>query len=278
MVDFGSLWRAEQENRRPAPTSDEWDARAQEDAFKYGPSAYSDEFLRLAGLQDGESVFDMGCGAGSLALPCVMAGHEVLAADFSPVMLQRCRESLPPDAPAALETKLLAWEDDWQAAGVQPRSFDVAFASRSIATADLQAAIEKLSQVARRKVCVTVVAGRPPRIDQRLFSDLGLAYDAYNDAAFTFGILTQLGYEPEVQFIRSTRTDHFASREDAQRAYEAMLGYAKPVLEGSALQAAKKLVGEWLTLHLKEDPGAPKPYYVDTPRTFSWAFIAWNVS
>ena len=40
---------------------------------------------------------------------------------------------------------------------------DVAIASRSIATADLRDALLRLTEVARRRVCITLATGSPPR-------------------------------------------------------------------------------------------------------------------
>ncbi|MDO4400281.1 MAG: methyltransferase domain-containing protein [Coriobacteriia bacterium] len=285
MADFGELWRQEARTRRAPDGAAAWDERARDFVSKYGPSGYSEEFLRLAGLQPGETVFDMGCGAGALAIPCAERGHAVLAADFSPKMLERCRDGVPGDAPGAVQTKLLAWDDDWEAAGLRPKSFDVAFASRSIATPDMEAAIKKLSRIARRKVCVTLVAGKSPRVSQSFFDDMGLRCVGHQDAAFAFGIATQLGYQPSVEFIRSTRADSFESRDQAYRAYQDMIRFADDAPQGEELAACQQRAREWVDAHLQEDPmelagvqevGRGLPYTIDVPRTFAWAFISWN--
>ena len=291
MVDFGELWKREHAQRRKPDAASEWDKRAHEFTSKYGPSGYSLEFLRLADLQPGETVFDMGCGAGALAIPCAERGHAVLAADFSPAMLERCAADVPADAPGSVETKLLAWDDNWDAAGLKVRSFDVAFASRSIATADMKAAIRKLSRIARRKVCITLVTGKSPRVSQALFDDLGLTCTGHQDAAFAFGIACQMGFEPEVSFIRSARADRYETREEAQDAYVKMLRFADQTLEGAMLERKEAEARAWVDAHLRpsaelDGADAPPmreverdlPFTLDVPRTFSWAFISWNVT
>lgn len=291
MVDFGELWRQEARNRRAPDDAAAWDERARDAVSKYGPSDYSREFLRLAGLLPGETVFDMGCGAGALAIPCALAGHDVLAADFSPVMLERCMAGVPADAPGTVETRLLAWDDDWDAAGLAPGSYDVACASRSIATADMEAAIAKLSRVAKRKVCVTLATGRSPRVSDAFLADLGLSCTGHPDAAFAFGIAVQMGYKPEVRFIDSVRADRFATPQEAHAAYCDMLRFADGPLEAEALERARSDARAWVDAHLKpacEVPpatGVPAiteverdlPYCIDVPRVFTWAFLSWDV-
>ena len=291
MVDFGELWKQEHAQRRKPDAASAWDKRAHEFTSKYGPSGYSLEFLRLADLQPGESVFDMGCGAGALAIPCAMRGHDVLAADFSPAMLERCAADVPADAPGSVETKLLAWDDNWDVTGLKVHSFDVAFASRSIATADMRAAIRKLSRVARRKVCITLVTGKSPRVSKGFFDDMGLSCTGHQDAAFAFGILCQMGFEPEVSFIRSARADRYATREEAHHAYMDMLRFADQKLAGESLERKEAEARAWVDAHLRpaselDGPDAPPvreverdlPLALDVPRTFSWAFISWNVA
>ena len=291
MVDFGALWRQEHLQRRKPDDASEWDKRAREFTSKYGPSEYSLEFLRLADLQPGESVFDMGCGAGALAIPCAERGHRVLAADFSSAMLKRCAADAPTEARGFIQTKLLSWDENWDVAGLQVRSFDVAFASRSIATADMQAAIWKLSRVARRKVCITLVTGRSPRVSQALFDDLGLTCTGHQDAAFAFGIACQMGFEPEVSFIRSARADRYGSREEAQDAYVNMLRFADQQLSGVQRAALEAEARSWVDAHLHptseldalrdlpvKEVERDLPFCIDIPRTFSWAFLSWEVS
>ena len=289
MVDFGELWKQEHENRRKPDDASEWDKRAHEFATKYGPSGYSLEFLRLADLQPGESVFDMGCGAGALAIPCAEHGHRVLAADFSPAMLERCEADAPQEARHLIQTKLLSWDENWDVAGLEVRSFDVAFASRSIATADMQAAIRKLSRIARRKVCVTLVTGKSPRVSGAFLNDMGLFCTGHNDAAFAFGIATQMGYQPEVRFINSVRADRYATREEAQEAYVKMLRFADQKLEGEQLMRKEAEARAWVDAHLHSagevaiaettsvnEAERDLPYCIDVARTFSWAFISWD--
>lgn len=297
MLDFGEEWRRQAQIRRKPDDAAHWDRRARDEVTKFGPSDYSEEFLDRARLLPGETLFDMGCGAGTLAIPAARRGHGVLACDFSPVMLQRLRAGIPDGLDLLIKTKLLSWDDDWEAAGVLPCSADVACASRSIITADLQDSLRKLSGVARRKACVTVTAGMSPRVFPALFRDLGLQGIGHQDASFVFGVLCQDGYQPEVSFIRSERYDRFASAEEAFATYARMFDFAVDPPQGGKRAHLENDLRAWLEMHLAEDAAGEGaegeirvwsrqdagdvaqalPYRVDVPREFAWAFISWDV-
>ena len=85
--------------------------------------------MRLLALDPTDTLLDMGCATGTLAVPLARAGHRVHACDFAEAMLamlnqRAAQESLP------ITPHLLAWDDDWQAACLGENSVDVGFASR----------------------------------------------------------------------------------------------------------------------------------------------------
>lgn len=85
-ADWNGEWMRLQADRRRADDSFEWDKRAR--PFRPLETApYARDFTKLLALEPDESVLDMGCGAGSIAIPLAQAGHSVIAADFSPAML-----------------------------------------------------------------------------------------------------------------------------------------------------------------------------------------------
>ena len=155
-MDWNEEWKELQKVRRHADDAAFWDKRSATFTTKDAPNLYVEKFLEYAGIRPGETVFDMGCGTGALAVPLGEAGHKVVAADFSQGMLDQMQSRLDEAGVRTVFPKLMSWEDDWPAFGVREGMTDVAVASRSIATADLRDALLRLTEVARRRVCITL--------------------------------------------------------------------------------------------------------------------------
>ena len=324
--DWNEEWKALQRSRKAADDAAYWDKRSATFGTKDAPNPYVDRFLELAAIRPGETVFDMGCGTGALTVPLARAGHRAIAADFSGGMLEVLRGSLDAagipyvvdagaptpvavdaagaiDAePAATEASApigsarliqMSWEDDWAARGVAPGSVDVALASRSIATADMRDSLLRLTDVARRRVCITLSTGSSPRSDEALLAELGLVGRAGRDYLYAFNILAGEGLSPEVAYIKSARDDTFDSREDAWASFTRMIDSAlriAPTGEASAAEeveraAAYERLDSWLDANLVPNPDAGKPdrkgvpqgrFKTTRPRIISWAFIAWD--
>ncbi|MDO4854754.1 MAG: methyltransferase domain-containing protein [Coriobacteriia bacterium] len=257
-LSFAQLWRNRAPLRHKADEVETWNKRIAETPNNYGPSAYSLAFLELAKLDADDTVFDMGCGAGTLAIPCALAGHQVTAADFSDGMLAQLKANMPEHGvtESAIRPIKLSWEDDWQAADVARKSHDVAFASRSIITDDLEGSIKKLTNTARKKVCITVVPGCSPRCHAGMLQDIGLTPTGHQDASFAFAVAQELGLLPEVRYIASERCEAFATPEAAFVKYRAMLSLTRENPRGASLDAAESRMKEWLQCNLEQVPAS----------------------
>ena len=169
--------------------------------------------MRLLALDPADTLLDMGCATGTLAVPLARAGHRVHACDFAEAMLailnqRAAQESLP------ITPHLLAWDDDWQAAGLGENSVDVAFASRSLMAADVQPYICKLDLAARAKAAVVVPGGSLPSADPQLLAHLGRPAAPPRAVESVKRVLADLGRVPVLSTTTTLRPMRFASFEE----------------------------------------------------------------
>ena len=287
--DWNEEWKELQRQRRHADRAEYWDDRAKTFGDRDVPSPYVRSFLQLADIRPGETVFDMGCGTGALAVPLGQAGHRVIAADFSTGMLDCLKAELESRGIEGVERRLLSWDaprEDWAAAGVGPGSADVALASRSIATYDLRESLLRLTEVARRRCCITLAAGASPRIDERVLAGIGVEPPNSHDYLYAFNILANEGLKPRVDYIDSTRPQSFDSLDAAFDKLSEMVDAAgEGRLSQSEREAALVRLREWLEDDLVENEHAGEPdrkglpqgrLRLSEPRRFAWAFISWD--
>lgn len=266
-----------QAGRRRADDSFEWDKRARH--FRPLETApYARDFMKLLALEPGESVLDMGCGAGSIAIPLAQDGHPVIAADFSPAMLGTLDAGIEyyglEDRITPLE---LAWDDDWDLVGPVAKAVDVAFASRSVTTTNLKGALAKLDRTARRRCAVTMVANSSPRYDLHLMNAIGASVTCSNGFVYAFNILIQMGALPQVTYFESPRRDTFDSLEAGVADFSRMLEHGN--------EDKIDRLRDYIAQHMIENPHAGEPgskgvpqgrYMLDHVRKVRWAFIAWE--
>ena len=274
-----------QKARRHADDATYWDKRSATFGTKDAPNPYVERFLELARILPGETVFDMGCGTGALSVPLGQAGHTVVAADFSAGMLGVLREELDAHGVTSVFPKQMSWEDDWAACGVGLESADVCVASRSIAVADLEEALLRLTDVARRRVCITLATGSSPRTDERVLQAIGLQSVLGRDYLYAFNILAARGIKAEAAYIESTRSDTFDSLDEACEDLARMVEDSAAFVPRAERDAALARLRPWLEGQLVENERAGLPdrkgvperaLRLRDPRTVTWAFLAWD--
>lgn len=285
-TDWNEEWRHLQRIRRAYDDNQYWNKRSKNYSTKDAPNPYVRQFLEFAGVQPAETVMDMGCGTGSLAVPLALDGHHVVAADFSQGMLDELGRRADLAGATDITTHLMSWADDWAAHGIAEKSVDVAFASRSIATDDMREALMKLTSVARRRCCVTLTTGCSPRMDTRMMAACGLRNLHGKDFQYAWNILVNEGFEPSVNYILSQRQDTYASIDEAMVDFGRMIDDIVDADDEAGRQAARAKMHALLQDNLVPNENAglldAKGYpqgalKLRTPRVITWAFIAWNV-
>lgn len=285
-IDWNEEWMSLQARRRKPDEAAYWNGRAHDFPADTKVGPYAKRFVELANIQPGETVFDMGCGTGAIALPLGLAGHKVVAADFSQAMLDRMSAVMGAAGVRTVFPKLLSWGEDWAAKGVREGMVDVAVASRSIATENLRDSLLRLTEVARRRVCITLTTGSSPRTDERIMAELGLEDTLCRDYLYAINILAAEGFLPQVSYIRSERFDTYDSADEAAAHLRRMIDGAAGAIAGDAeRQAAYARLDAWLADNLiaNDEAGQPdvhgnpqKSLRLANPRVITWAFISWD--
>ena len=241
-----------------------------------GGSSYIRGFLERAGIRPGETVIDMGCGPGSLAIPIARGGNRVTACDLSGKMLERLVETArETGVDGMIDARKMSWLADWDDLPVA----DVFIASRSLCCNDLLSTIEKVERHTRRCCCMTLSTIDSPMHDRTMLAAIGRPDVVVNEAVYLVNLLYSMGRLPEVSYLSHVRPsfgdtpealyEEFA-REDGPFTAEEDTLLRRFIeenfeFEGAAGGAADRAAGGM---------GVPKRRY---DRMVRWAFIKWDV-
>ena len=266
--DWNAEWMRLSDQREVDHDAAFWDRRARD--FRGGDEAspYVAGFVEHMRLRPGESVLDVGCGSGALALPLARAGHDVVAVDFSAGMLDVLRRRASADGLRNVKTIHAGWDDDWRAAGVG--AADVVIASRSLDVRDLRAALKKLDAFARRRVCVTLPADGLFYPQLLAHEAVGRPYARRGDQDTAVNVLRQMGIEAEVGFLEHASASRYQSLEAALQSLRRVVAPADEHEE----HALERYAAE----HLVESAGADgrRELRLEPEITVRWAFLAWD--
>ena len=238
-------------------------------------SDYERWLLDLLALEADDEVLDMGCATGTLAVPLARAGHRVHGCDFAEAMLaiideRTATESLP------ITCHLLAWEDDWEEAGLGENSVDVAFASRSLMSGNVFSAVRKLDEAARSRAAVVVPDSLLPSRDPRLLTYLGRSARHPRVVREVTRALTSLGRIPVFATTRTFRPMRFSSFDEARSDLRRLAG-PKPFTARE-----QRLFDAYAAQHfVHEAPADPSEateghWVLDYPLPVTWVFIGWR--
>ena len=238
-------------------------------------SDYERWLLDLLALEADDEVLDMGCATGTLAVPLARAGHRVHGCDFAEAMLAILNEraaakNLP------ITSHLLAWEDDWEEAGLGENSVDVAFASRSLMSGDVPACVRKLDAAARSRAAVVVPDSLLPSRDPRLLIYLGRSARRARIVRDVTRALASLGRIPVFATTRAFRPMRFSSFDEARADLRRLAGPEPFTAREQRLfdaYAAQHVVREDVT----DLSGATEERWIlDYKLSVTWVFIGWR--
>lgn len=262
-VDWNAAWSAGRERTKKRWDGRAfWNTRAPSFAAHGRESGYAEKALSILQPKPDWTVLDVGCGAGTLAVPLAAKVASVTAMDISDGMLGLLRQRCAELRIANVQPVLGGWEDDWRTLGVG--THDVALASRSLFAGSLAAAVRKLSDIARKRVVIVSLVGDGP-YDRTIFDAVGRPLFRGPDFRIVTNYLVQQGLFPSLSFICEVEDKTYANLDDAVENTRWMLD-AMTAEEEARLRA-----------HL-EKRCVPRASGIalPTPRVTRWAAISWD--
>lgn len=262
-IDWNRIcWEARKQKSSPSGATAYWDKRAPAFARNSSKSDYSVKFLRLLEVKPHWTLLDVGCAAGTLAIPLAERVKQITALDISGNMLALLRDRCRKMNVTTIQTVQGAWEDDWSALGVGEH--DVALASRSLITEDFEGALTKLNKAARKRVYLSTIVGDGPH-DRRIYRALGRDLNPGPDYIYLYNLLYRMGIRANVNFISYQERNTYESPEEAFTTLSSKLEVTAPE-EAVILQT-------FLKEHLVCKEGK---WLMSYPRNICWAVIWWD--
>jgi SAM-dependent methyltransferase len=243
-------------------SSDYWDKRAPAFARNTSKSDYVDKFLSFMNLKPHWSVLDVGCAAGTLAIPLAGKVKTITGMDISGKMLMLLEERCRQMGINNVRTVHGRWEDDWDELGIG--ELDVAIASRSLITEDFQKAVLKLNKAARKRVYISTLVGDGP-YDRRIFEALGRELFSGPDYIYVYNLLYGMGIQAGVHFISYRERNSYECHDDAFAAQKGRFG--------TMTSREENILKAYFKKHLVSRDGK---WEMDRCREIRWAVLWWD--
>lgn len=263
-IDWNRAWQeARKRKKHDRQDNSHWNRRAASFAQHTKNNFYADKIVLHLRPSPGWSVLDVGCGAGTLAIPLAGLVRRVTAIDFSDAMIALLNHRCMENSLTNVTTRVVGWEDDWEQAGIDEH--DVAIASRSLIVDDLHTALCKLNSKARRRVYLSSLVGDGP-CDRKIFEVIGRDLDRGPDFIYVYNMLHQMGIHADITFIQNSNGDKvYRDLDDAVDNFQWMIDAMAPEEEG--------LLRGYLEKHLIRKQGGWAMSYKHVVR---WAIISWS--
>lgn len=263
-VDWNALWLAGQPKRheqRRNPRN--WDKRAKEFSKAASKGDYPRQLQEIMRPEPDWTVLDMGCAAGTLAVPLSRVVKSVTAADPSTGMRELLQEQCASEGIKNIRIADAGWESDWEVPEVGG-AHDVVLGSRSLLVKDLRASLQKANHYAKKKVVLTVMAGDGPH-DRRVLEAVGREFNPGPDYIIVVNLLRTMGICAEVTFTQTRPRERFDSLDEALKELSWMVRDMDSTEEDR--------LREWLGRTLEPVPGG---WLLPSRPLVRWAVLSWE--
>jgi len=262
-IDWNEVWRKLQAEKHAVRRDPKfWNKRAHEFTRRAEASGYIGRFMDIMDPQPDCTVLDIGCAAGTLAVPLAPMVKRITAMDPSEAMLALLEKRRQKLGFTNIDVVKGGWEDDWESLGIGVH--DVAVASRSLVVEDLRGTILKLQRYAARRVYISTLVDEGP-YDRRIVEAAGRPFYPGADYIVVYNLLRQMGIYADVTFISKDKEKTYSDVEDALNSMRWM------VHDMTAEEEAN--LGKYLHKNLVKAGGRWK---MPGRRTVRWAVIWWG--
>lgn len=259
-IDFNELYKKQKENSTfKLKDQKEWNKKAQSMNKKIHKSIYNDELIGKMDFSGCESLLDVGCGVGNVAMKLAKKVSRVYALDYSDVMLEYLAQNIDEQNIENITSIKASWDDeDWSNI---PKA-DIVLASRSLEVKDMKDALEKINSKANKRVYITYKVGGS-FVDKKVLKAMDKAIFDKPDYIYVLNILYGMGINPKLDYLRSEgRREQYDSK-------ESFIQSVQWSLDDLTQQDKEKLSVYYDSLgENKEDLGEQYNY---------WALISWDV-
>lgn len=256
-IDFANMYKQHKiASTFKGKKAEDWDEKAEAMSKKVIDSPYTAEFISKMNLDGCESVLDVGCGPGTIALALAPKMKRVCGVDFSKGMLECFHKNAEVRGIKHASSVYRSWEENWD----DIESCDVVVASRSIEVKDLKDALKKLNSKAKKGVYITYKAGGS-FVDEEVLEYIGKQIVTRPDYMYVLLILREMGIYAKLDFID---TPGGSVSYDGEEAFINSLTWSVGGLDEEQTNKAKEMYEKFIAT------GKFKP------KGFKWAFIHWE--
>lgn len=198
-IDFKQLYKKHKKcAARPKSLVEKWNQKAKRIAIGELETPYAEAFLQIMDLRAGDSLLDVGSGAGTIAVLAAAQVQQVYALDYSQGMLDTLLLNAQHYGAHNIITLCKDWDESW----AEVPQCDVVVASRSTLVEDMGQALMKLEAHAKRHVYLTYPAnvdfGSLTSVDAQQSPEL--ATPSY---LYILAILHQMGRRAQLRFLNN---------------------------------------------------------------------------
>ena len=229
--------------------AEEWDKRAEEfNRSTKEDDNRTEELVDRFRLDPNYSVLDLGAGTGRFSVPIAKRVQHVTAIDPSDGMLNYLKENMTEEGLSNYRCIQKRWEDVEIGVDIEPH--DVVIASHSLGMFDLQVALSKMDDAAKKYVFILAAAGKwfYDDIEDALYEQVYKRPPSRggwrSDYMLIYNILHDMGIYANVEIMDSDDFQRYESLDEAVERWRVMTEIP---------EKNKPILREYLAKNLIED-------------------------